>query len=95
MLLCGLLACLPSYAHAQFGQTIAEVRVEQEGRVVTDPALIALIETRVGEPLSMREVVETSTDLMSLGRFEDVRTESEPVAGGERHGRIGAFAWEW
>jgi outer membrane protein insertion porin family len=66
------------------GQTIAEVRVEQEGRIVSDPNVLALIETTAGEPLSMRDVTETATQLMSLGRFEDVQAAVDALPGGVR-----------
>jgi outer membrane protein assembly factor BamA len=75
---------LPTYAHAQIGEVITEVRLEQEGRPLSDPAVAALVETRVGEPLSMRDVRETTAHLMSLGRYEDVQTLAEPVAAGVR-----------
>ncbi|HEY6361785.1 MAG TPA: POTRA domain-containing protein [Vicinamibacterales bacterium] len=64
--------------------TVVEIRVEQEGQVVTDRLVNALIETRAGEPLSMRSVRETITHLMSLDRFEDVQSFQEPVPGGIR-----------
>jgi outer membrane protein assembly factor BamA len=72
---------LVTSAHAQIGQVIAEVWLEQEGRMISDPAIVALVETRAGEPLSMRDVRETTAHLMSLGRFEDVRAETAPAAG--------------
>jgi len=71
-------------AAAQVGQLIADVRLEEEGRTVTDPSIVTLVETRAGEPLSMQDVRETTSHLMSLGRFENVRTETEAVAGGVR-----------
>jgi hypothetical protein len=43
-------AALPAGAAAQAGQRITDVRVEQEGTVVTDPGVLSLIETTVGEP---------------------------------------------
>jgi len=75
---------LGSSASAQVGQTIAEVRIEQEGRIVSDPNVLALIETTTGEPLSMRDVTETATQLMSLGRFEDVQAAIDTLPGGVR-----------
>ncbi|HEY6506617.1 MAG TPA: POTRA domain-containing protein, partial [Vicinamibacterales bacterium] len=62
--------------------TIAEVRVEREGRPVADPALLALIETRIGEALSAREVRETIAHLNGLDAFEDVRVEQETLPSG-------------
>lgn len=71
----------PTAAAAQTG-TIAEVRVEREGRPVADPAVLSLIETAVGEPLSAREVRETIAHLVGLDAFEDVRVEQEALPGG-------------
>ena len=76
----GLAPC----AFAQVGQPIVEVAIEQEGRPVDSRLITSLIETMVGEPLSMRDVRETVTHLMSLNRFEDVQARSEPAGAGVR-----------
>jgi outer membrane protein assembly complex protein YaeT len=78
------LLLVTSAAFAQIGQPIVDVRVEQEGRAVSDPAVLLLIETTVGEPLSMQDVRETTSHLFSLGRYEDVQTMAEPAAAGVR-----------
>jgi outer membrane protein insertion porin family len=62
-------ASLPVY----LGKTITDVRVEVSGVPVVEPALLELIETRVAEPLGMRNVRSTIDHLVGLGRFEDVR----------------------
>jgi outer membrane protein insertion porin family len=69
-------------AWAQPGAPIVEVRVEEEGAIVTDPAILALIETRVGEPLSMWDVRLSQTHLNLLDRLSEVFTE--PVNAGLR-----------
>ena len=74
---------LASPASAQ-SPVITEVRIEQEGQVVTDRLLTGLIETAVGEPLSMRDVRETVAHLTSLNRFDDVQVFQEPAATGVR-----------
>jgi outer membrane protein assembly factor BamA len=84
LLLTSYFILLASLAAAQIGEPITEVRLDQEGRPVADPLVTGLVETRVGEPLSMRDVRETTTHLMSLGRFEDVRSYAEPAPGGIR-----------
>lgn len=66
------------------GQTIVEVVVEQEGQRITDPLIQGLLETRVGEPLSMRDVRETFEHLYNLRRFDDVRPIAEAAPGGVR-----------
>jgi outer membrane protein insertion porin family len=63
---------------------LVEVRLEQEGRPLVDPVVATLVETPVGAPVSMREVRETITHLMSLARFEDVRVYRETAPGGVR-----------
>ena len=64
------------------GKNIADVRVEISGVPATDPAVLALIETRVGEPLGMRGVRGTIDHLVGLGRFEDVRVMADASAQG-------------
>lgn len=66
------------------GQAIVEIQLDQEGRVVNDPAVLRLIEARVGDRLDVREVRETISHLIALGRFEDVQVFAEPVSGGVR-----------
>jgi outer membrane protein insertion porin family len=79
--------CILNYsgvAEAQVGQPIVEVVIEQEGRPVTDPLVRSLIETVVGEPLSMRDVRETEEHLFNLQRFDDIQPRAEVVPGGVR-----------
>lgn len=71
-------------ARAQVGERVVEVVVEQEGQPVTEPTITRLIQTRVGEPLSIADVRETTDHLFSLRRFDDVQTSSEPVPNGVR-----------
>ena len=61
-------------------QRVADIRIEQEGQPVTEPLIVDLIATRVGQPLSMRGVRETVGHLMSLNRFEDVHVFSAAAA---------------
>jgi outer membrane protein insertion porin family len=79
-----LLPAAPARAQNAGAAIVVEIRIEQENQVITDRLISGLIETRVGEPLSMRSVRETTTHLMSLGRFEDVQSFQEPVPGGIR-----------
>src|SRR5688572_12554824 len=80
---CGLLFAPPP-AEAQVGQPIVELQLDQEGRVVNEPDVLRLIETRVGDTLSVRSVRETIAHLMALGRYEDVQVLSEPSGSGVR-----------
>src|SRR4029434_3471039 len=82
---CALLAVsVASPASAQVGQPIVEILLDEEGEVVNDPAVIRLIETHVGDLLSVRSARATIDNVMSLGRYEDVQVFSEPAAGGAR-----------
>jgi outer membrane protein assembly complex protein YaeT len=58
------------------GKPIASVRLVLEGRETQDPALVQVVETLAGEPLSMFKVRESIVHLFSLGRFEDVRVDA-------------------
>ena len=71
-------------AFAQTAPTIVDVRIEQEGRPVTDRVITSLIETTSGETLAMRDVRQTISHLTSLDRFDDVQVFQETVDGGIR-----------
>ena len=64
------------------GRTIADVRVLIERRPSEEAALLGLIETRPGEPLSLAAVRESITHLFSLGRFQDVQVDAVDAANG-------------
>lgn len=78
-----ILIC-PAPAAAQQPPTVTEVRVEQEGMVVTDATILELIDAKAGRPLSMRAVRDSIRRLISLNRFDDVQVFEDPVAGGIR-----------
>src|SRR5262245_30607367 len=75
-----LLFCAPAFA--QQPPVVTEVRVEQEGRTVTDPEILGLIGTTVGQPLSVQAVTESIQHLSSIGL--DGAAEQEEVPGGLR-----------
>lgn len=83
-----LVACLlaTSIAHADvadyLGKTVTAVVVEAEGRRLSDPTIIALIESTVGQPLKMERVRASVAHLFSLGRFADVVVYATGGAGG-------------
>lgn len=60
------------------GRPLADVRVEMGGAPFADPTVLQLVETRVGELLSMTRVRETIDHLVGLSRFEDIRVYAEP-----------------
>ena len=76
---------VPARASAQAPANVPvvdEIRTEREGRPVTNPAVTGLIETAVGQPLSMRQVRETIAHLVNLNLFDDVQVSSEPSGRG-------------
>ena len=68
-------AARPAVADVQqfLGRTITDVRVEVAGVPLTEATVLELVETRIGEPLGMRNVRGTVDHLVGLGRFDDVR----------------------
>ncbi len=75
---------LADIAQAQSSAPVVQVVMEQEGRRVTDPLVVSLVETRAGMAVDMRQVRETIAHLMSLGRFDDVQVVEETAAEGVR-----------
>lgn len=63
------------------GRPIVDVHVEVGGVVSVDPSVLQLVETRIGEPLSMERVRESIDHLVGLGRFEDIRIFAELAPG--------------
>ena len=77
-LLPGLLAALVLAAPAAapgaeiddfVGRPVVAVELHSGGSPLRDEGALALVETEVGAPLSMRQVRESVTHLFSLGRF--------------------------
>ena len=60
------------------GRMLADVRVEAGGRPLNDASVLELIETRVGEPLTLPDLRDTIEHLVGLGRFHDVRVFAHP-----------------
>ncbi len=65
-------------AEQYHGRTVVDVRVEVAGVALADAAVIELVETRIGEPLTMIAIRSTIDHLVGLGRFEDVRVFASP-----------------
>lgn len=72
------------------GKPLADVRVELGGQLVAEPAVLELIQTRVGDTLRLEQVRETIDHLIGLGRFEDIQVFAEPSTA-----RPGAVALRW
>ena len=83
---CILHYLVPTSASAQdlVGQPVVEVVLEEEGQRVTDANVLNLVQTRVGQPLSMVDIRQTFEHLDNLRRFEDINPIAEPVPGGVR-----------
>jgi outer membrane protein assembly complex protein YaeT len=64
------------------GELVVSQSVAIDARPASDPALLELIQTRVGAPLSAAAVRETIAHFMGLGRFDDVVVSVAPVPGG-------------
>jgi len=65
------------------GQTVAAIRFEIEGRPDTSPALVQLVDLKVGEPLRIATLRSSIQRLASVGTFdEDVSVEATEAAGG-------------
>jgi outer membrane protein insertion porin family len=69
--------------HEFLGRPLRDVRVELGGALLTDPSVAQLIETRIGEPLSMERVRDTIEHLIGVGRFEDVRVFAAASSDGQ------------
>jgi outer membrane protein insertion porin family len=67
---------------SQLGRTVTDVQVEISGVPIDDLNVISLIETRIGDALSMQAVRNTIDHLVGLGRFEDVRVVTTPTSQG-------------
>lgn len=61
---------------------VTAVRVEQEGRIIVDPLILDLLETKAGAPLSMNDVRESIDHLFGLGRFDDVQVTTSTAGAG-------------
>ena len=72
----------PAPPTSRLGQRIVEIRLVREGRPVDEPTVLALVETHVGDPLSMAEVRASITHIFGLGRFQDVQVEAIDAPGG-------------
>lgn len=67
---------------SRLGQRIVEIRLVREGQPLDDPTVLALVETHVGDALSMAQVRASITHIFGLGRFQDVQVEAVDAPGG-------------
>jgi outer membrane protein insertion porin family len=71
----------PSIA-AYVGKRVASISLVIEGKPTSDEALLNVIATPAGAPLSVAAVRETIEHLYSLGRFDDVQVDAKLADGG-------------
>ncbi len=76
------LAQAPDAPTPRLGQRVVEVRLVREGQPLDDPTVLALVETHVGDPLSMAQVRASIAHIFGLGRFQDVQVEALDAPGG-------------
>ena len=79
-----ILNCGAAGAQTTPPPTVAAVDVQQEGEAVNDPLILSLLQTRPGMPLSIADVRESITHLISLTRYEDVQVYEDAAPGGVR-----------
>ena len=84
---CLIALCAPVFVVAAeiddfIGIPVVEVALLSDGLPVRDESVLELVETKVGSPLSMRQVRESVTHLFSLGRFESVEVAGHLLRGG-------------
>jgi outer membrane protein assembly factor BamA len=76
------LAQVPASPASRIGQRVVDVRLVREGQPVDDATVLALVETHVGDALTMTQVRASITHIFGLGRFEDVQAEAFDAPGG-------------
>ncbi|HSC26389.1 MAG TPA: POTRA domain-containing protein [Vicinamibacterales bacterium] len=75
-------AAAQSAAARYVGRPVEDLQVLIGNTPTSDPALLDIVEVRVGGPLSMAAVRESITHLHSLGRFQDVQVDATDAPGG-------------
>jgi outer membrane protein insertion porin family len=82
LILCLLLSMSAAPARAQSaaatyaGRPVERIQLVSENKPTTEAALLDLIETKVGQPLSIAAVRQTVAHLYGLGRFQDVQVDA-------------------
>ncbi|HYM23918.1 MAG TPA: POTRA domain-containing protein [Vicinamibacterales bacterium] len=76
LLLLAVAAASSAAVDDYIGKPVGAVRLLVEGRDTVDPSMAAVVETQVGQPLSMAQVRETIAHLFSLQRFESVSVDA-------------------
>lgn len=73
-----LFACPASAAVTDYlGKPITEIHLRSGDSELRDAALLEIIETRAGSPLTMLAVRETLAHLYGLGRYQDIQVDAQ------------------
>jgi outer membrane protein insertion porin family len=67
---------------SRLGQRIVSIQLIREGQTIDDPTVLSLVDTHIGEPLSMAQVRASITHIFGLGRYQDVQVEALDAPGG-------------
>lgn len=78
----GVSAQQPDQNQSLYGLNVTAVQFSVEGREITAPALAALVDVKVGEPLTQAGVRTSIERLATLGPYEDVRPVATTSPGG-------------
>ena len=79
ILACAIALVAGGTLRAQEPAAVITQTVTIDGRAVTDPGVLELVETRPGKPFSRADVHESIAHLVGLGRFEDVVVSRDAV----------------
>lgn len=82
LILCPRPATAQLQLPAAYGSRVIGQSVSVDGRPTSEPALVELVETRPGEPLSPAGVRESIAHFMGLGRFDDVVVSARQAGDG-------------
>jgi len=87
LVLVGMFAGTPAAAQvppgaADAGLPVVAVRLLEGGQEVTDPGLLGLLDTRVGQPLDLLQVRDSIAHLFGIGRYQDIHVNATREAGG-------------
>jgi len=81
-ILCALAPSARADVGDYLGQPVTSIHLVLDGRETKEPQLTRVLDVRVGQPLSMRDVRETVLHLFAMSRFDDVRVDATKEGGG-------------
>lgn len=72
---------IPLLLYAQEGEIVQSIIIKGNKRIV-DSTVLFYIKSKVGEPLSRRQIRKDIEQIYSLGQFKDIRVETQQVSKG-------------